>query len=71
MAGSLLGIDDAHRDLALMYGVVGIFLATRAESLAVLRLSDRESLGLVIVLAGVLVRVALKGWRWKLNFHVR
>ena len=54
MAGSLLRIEDAHRDIVLMYGVVGIFLATRTESLAVLRLSDRVSLGLAITLAGVL-----------------
>ena len=64
MAGSLLGIEDAHRDLALMYGVVGIFLATRTESLAVLRLSDRVSLGLIIILAGVLTRVTLLGIVW-------
>ena len=64
MAGSLLGIDNAHRDLALMFGVVGIFLATRTESLAVLRLSDRVSLGLVVILAGVLVRVTLLGIVW-------
>ena len=64
MAGSLLGIDNAHRDSALMYGVVGIFLATRTETLAVLRLSDRVSLGLVIILAGVLVRVTLLGIVW-------
>ena len=64
MAGSLLGIDNAHRDSALMYGVVGIFLATRTETLAVLRLSDRISLGLVIILAGVLTRVALLGTIW-------
>ena len=64
VAGSLLGIDNAHRDLALMFGVVGIFLATRTESLAVLRLSDRVSLGLVVILAGVLVRVTLLGIVW-------
>ena len=64
MAGSLLGIDNAHRDLVLMFGVVGIFLATRTESLAVLRLSDRVSLGLVVILAGVLVRVTLLGIVW-------
>ncbi len=58
-ASRLLGIDDAHRNVALMYGVVGVFLATRTESLAVLRLSDRVSLGLAITLAGVLTRVAL------------
>ena len=63
-ASSLLGIEDAHRDLALMYGVVGIFLATRTESLAVLRLSDRVPLGLAITLAAVLVRVALLGIVW-------
>ena len=64
VAGSLLGIEDAHRDLALMYGVVGIFLATRTESLAVLRLSDRILLGLAITLAGVLTRVVLLGVVW-------
>ena len=64
MASNLLGIEDAHRDIVLMYGVVGIFLATRTESLAVLRLSDRVSLGLAITLAGVLTRVALLGIVW-------
>ena len=64
MASSLLGIEDAYRDLALIYGVVGILLATRTESLAVLRLSDRVSLGLAITLAGVLTRVALFGAVW-------
>ena len=62
MASSLLGIEDAYRDLALIYGV--ILLATRTESLAVLRLSDRVSLGLAITLAGVLTRVALFGAVW-------
>ncbi len=63
-ASSLLGIGEAYRDIALMYGVAGIFLATRAESLAVLRLSDRVSLGLAITLAGVLTRVSLLGVVW-------
>ena len=64
MAGNLLRIEDAHRDIVLMYGVVGIFLATRTESLAVLRLSDQVALGLAITLAGVLTRVALLGIVW-------
>ncbi len=64
VASSLLGIENAHRDIALMYGVVGIFLATRTESLAVLRLSDRVSLGLAVTLAGVLARVVLLGIVW-------
>ena len=63
-ASSLLGIEYAYRDVALMYGVVGVFLATRTECLAVLRLSDRLSLGLAIVLAGVAIRTALLGTAW-------
>ena len=64
MASSLLGIDNAHRDIAILYGVVGIVLATRTESLAVLRLSDRVSLGLAVALAGAVTRVALLGVVW-------
>ena len=64
IANSLLGIDPAHRDIALIYGVVGIFLATRTETLAVLRLADRLPLGLAITLAGLLTRVALLGIVW-------
>ncbi len=63
-ASSLLGIENDHRGVALMYGVVGILLATRTETLAALRLSDRVSLGLAIALAGVLTRVALLGVVW-------
>ena len=63
-ASSLWGIEGAHRDVALMYGVVGIFLATRTESLAVLRLADRVPLGLALTLAGVLVRITLLGVVW-------
>ena len=64
MASSLLGIDDAHRDVALLYGVVGVLISTRTESLAVLRLSDRLPVGLAITLASVLIRVALLGMVW-------
>ena len=47
-----------------MYSVVDIFLATRTESLAALQLSDRLSLGLAIILAGVLTQVALLAVVW-------
>ena len=61
VASSLLGIDNTHRDIALLYGVIGIIQATRAESLAILRLSDRVSMGLAVALAGAGTRVALLG----------
>ncbi len=58
-AGGLLGIGPAYLDAALLYGVIGIFLATQTETLAALRLSDRVALGFAVTLAGVLTRVAL------------
>ncbi len=63
-ASSLLGIDQAYRDAMLLYGLVGIFLATQTETLAVLRLSDRVSLGLAVTIASVLTRVALLAAAW-------
>lgn len=58
-ASGLLGIDKAYLDAALLYGVVGILKATQTEALAVLRLSDRLSLGLTVSVASTLTRVAL------------
>ncbi len=63
-AGSLLGIDHTHRDAMLLYGVVGVFLATRTETLAALRLSDRVPLGLAVTIAGVLTRIGLLAAVW-------
>ena len=63
-ASSLLGIDQDHRDAMLLYGVVGIFLATRTETLAALRLSDRVSLGLAVAVAAFLTRIGLLAVAW-------
>ena len=63
-ASSLLGIDKTYVDAVLLYGVVGILLATQTEALAVLRLSDRVSLGLVVTIASTLTRVALLASVW-------
>lgn len=63
-AGILLGIAEAHAEAALLYGVVGIFLATQTETLATLRLSDRVSLGLAAAVAGVLTRMGLLAVAW-------
>ena len=63
-ASSLLGIDQDHRDAMLLYGVVGIFLATQTETLATLRLSDRVSLGLAVAVAAFLTRIGLLAAAW-------
>ena len=39
---SLLGISEFHVNAMLLYGMLGVFLATRSEALAVLRLADRR-----------------------------
>ncbi len=64
MAGGLLGIAPAHLNAALLYGAVGIFLATQTETLATLRLSDRLPLGLAVTVAAFLTRVALLATAW-------
>lgn len=63
-AGSWPGIDRAYIDAALLYGVVGILLATQGESLAVLRLADRLSLGVAVAAAATLTRIGLLGAAW-------
>ncbi len=55
----LLGIEQAYLDAMLLYGVVGILMATQTEALAVLRLSDQISLGLAVSVVSTLTRVAL------------
>ncbi len=63
-SSGLLGIDRVHMNVALLYGVVGIFLATQTETLATLRLSDRLPLGLAVVVAGAVTRIALLAAAW-------
>ncbi len=63
-ASSLVGIDEAYTGAVLLYGVVGVLMATQTETLAVLRLADRMSLNLAITTAGTLTRVALLAVAW-------
>ena len=63
-ASATLGLDPAHTDAALLYGVVGVLIAAQSESLAVLRLADRVSLGLAVTMASVLTRVGLIAAAW-------
>ncbi len=63
-ASGLVGIDPAYRGAALMYGSVGVFLATQTETMAVLRLGDRAQLGLAVIAGGASVRVGLLAAAW-------
>ena len=68
IAADLLGIvDDAYTNAVLLYGVVGILGSTSSESLAILRLSDRVSLGSIVALIAVLTRVGMLGVAWYMD----
>ena len=65
LAGSgLLGIAQVHADAVLLFGTVGILRATQSGTMAVLRLADRVSLGLIVIIATMLTRVALLIIAW-------
>ena len=64
-ASSLLGISESHVNALLLYGLLGVFLATRSEALAVLRLSDRVNLGLAVTVAATLVSLGLIVLAWR------
>lgn len=63
-ASGLLGIDKSYVGATLLYGVVGILMATHTETLAVLRLADRVSLGLGVTAASTVARVTLITTAW-------
>ena len=62
--GGLLRIDEANASAMLLYGLVGVLLATRSEALAVLRLSNRLGGNLVVTLADNLTRVTVLAVVW-------
>lgn len=65
LAGSsLLGIAQVHADAVLLFGAVGILRATQSGTMAVLRLADRVSLGLIVIIATMLTRVVLLIIAW-------
>ena len=64
-SSSLLGISETHVNALLLYGLLGVFLATRSEALAVLRLSDRMNLGLAVTLAAALTSLGLIVLAWR------
>ena len=64
-ASSLLGIGETHMNALLLYGLLGVFLATGSETLAVLRLSNRVHLALAVTLAATLVSLGLIVLAWR------
>ena len=64
-ANNLLGISEVYVSAMLLYGSLGVFLATRSEALAVLRLSDRMHLGLAVTLAAALTSLGLIVLAWR------
>ena len=64
IARGFLGVDSAHAATLIVFGTAGLLLAVHGESLAVLRLANRVSLGLVIVSAGTLTRIAVLVVAW-------
>ncbi len=63
-AHDLLGIDDAHTEAMLLYGLTVVFSATGSETMAVLRLANRVPLGLAVTVAAVVTRVGLHAAIW-------
>ncbi len=63
-ARGFLGVDSAHTATLIVFGTTGLLLAVYNASLAVLRLADRVSLGLVVVSAGTLTQVAILLVAW-------
>ena len=64
-ASSLLSISESHVNALLLYGLLGVFLATRSETLAVLRLADRMNLGLAVTVAATLMSLGLIVLAWR------
>ncbi len=62
---SLLGIGESHVNALMLYGLLGVFLATGSETLAVLRLSDRVHLALAVTLAATLTSLGLIVLAWR------
>ena len=64
-SSGLLGISDTHVNALLLYGLLGVLLATGSEALAVLRLADRVNLGLVVTVAATLMSLGLIVLAWR------
>ena len=66
-ADAFIGIDPVHRDAAMLYGLVGVLMATQTETLAALRLADRVSLAFVVTAVSALTRIGFLAFAWQTN----
>ena len=64
VAADLLKIDSSNLTAIVLYGVVGVLMATQAETLAVLRLADRISWGLAVTIVAKFTQVAVLVAAW-------
>ncbi len=63
-ANEFLRIDEANVNALLLFGIVGILMSTKAESMAMLRLSDCVSLGAAVTTASSLTRISFLALAW-------
>lgn len=63
-ASELLKVDEAHTSAMLLFGVVGVLLATNSEALAVLRLADQLRTNLVLSVADNMTRIVVLAVAW-------
>lgn len=65
VAADYVGVDPVYREAALLYGLVGVCMATQTETQAALRLADRVPLAFAVTAASSLTRVGLLIIAWR------
>ena len=66
-ANDFLQIDEAHVRAMFLLGIVGILMSIKAESMAILRLSDCVSLGAAVTAASSLIRIGVLALVWVMD----
>ncbi len=61
----LLGVAEDYTAEVILFGVVGLLIATFRESMAVLRLADQVHLGFVAAAAGAMARIGILAAAWQ------
>ena len=64
LAGDLVLVGDTHISVLVLYGLVGVFLATNSSALAVLRIADNLRASFVVACADNLVRLGILAAAW-------
>ena len=62
-----LRIDEADVGAMFLFGIVGILMSIKAESMAILRLSDNVSLGAAVTAASSLTRIGALALVWVMD----